>query len=127
MTDTLEEQEQQLLDEMNESDSYKGYEVTYPYQVKFSFEDDDHNTEVVIKTKSVEYFFGENETDILRQKKIADRFSKKLLSKYILKWIGDRLWTVEPDNCVLTYTGTPETRELTEEELHETEREYITV
>jgi len=112
---------------VSKDNPYKTYRVTFPYQVKFSFAEDDHNTEVTISTKSVEYYFGKNEQDVLFQKELSDRISDVGMKRHILKFIEKHLWEVEPESCELEETGKPELHLMTQEEIDETEREIISM
>ena len=112
---------------VSKDNPYQTYRVTFPYQVKFSFAEDDHNTEVIIKTKSVEYYFGKDEQDIMFQKELSDRISDVGMKKHILKFIENHLWEIEPETCELEETGKPELHLMTQEEIDETEREIISM
>ena len=111
----------------SEGNPYKVYRVTFPYTVKFSLDDDDHNTEVTISTKSVEYYFGKDEEDVLLQKELSDRISNDGLKKHITRWVEEQMWSVEPDDCELSFLGNPQLHEMTEEEIDETEREVVSM
>ena len=112
---------------VSKDNPYKTYRVTFPYQVKFSFAADDHNTEVTISTKSVEYYFGKKEQDVLFQKELSDRISDDGMAKHILKFIENHLWEIEPETCELERTGTPEIDLMTQEEIDEAEREIVSM
>ena len=116
---TIDELEQEVIDELNENPN-RMYNVIFPYQVRFLIHDndDDHPpTEVVINTHTQEYFSARNPQDVLFQKDQADQYCKEGLTKYIQKYVRDSLWYVDPEDAHLTYTGKPEVREMTQEEL----------
>ena len=106
---------------------YKFYEVRFPYSVKFSFEQDDKNTEVIINTKSIEYYFGKDKTDVLLQKELSDKISDEGMKKHILRFIEKHLWEIEPQDCEMERFGQMELKELTEEEVNGIEREIISI
>ena len=112
---------------VSKDNPYQTYRVTFPYHIKFSFEDDDHNTEVIIKTKSVEYYFGKDKQDVVFQKELSDRISDDGLKKHLLKFIEKRLYGVIPEICELRRLGKPEIEIMTQEEIDETERELISI
>ena len=119
---TLDELEQEVIDELNlefspEENPNKMYSVVFPYQVRFTIPDDQHNTEIVINTKTEEFYSGRNPQDVLFQKEQSDRYSKTAFIKHIQKYVREQLWRVEPEDAHLTYTGKPEVREMTETEL----------
>ena len=122
---TLDELEQEVIDELNlefspDENPNRMYNVIFPYQIRILIPDNDDNhppTEVVINTHSQEFFSGRNQQDVLFQKEQSDRYSKEGLIKYILKYVTDELWRVEPEDAHLTYTGKPEVTEMSETEL----------
>ena len=125
---TLDELEQEVIDELNleyspEENPNKMYSVVFPYQVRFTIPDDQHNTEVIINTKTEEFYSGRNPQDVLFQKEQSDRYSKEGLIKYIMEHIRDELWSVEPEDARLTYTGKPEVTEMSELRLAAFQRE----
>ena len=125
---TLDELEQEVIDDLNleftpDENPNRMFSVVFPYQVRFTIPDDEHNTEVIINTKTEEFFSGRNPQDVLFQKEQSDRYSKTAFIKHIQKYVRDELWRVEPEDAHLTYTGKPEVREMTESELATFERE----
>ena len=116
---TIDELEQEVIDELNENPN-RMYNVIFPYQVRFLIHDndDDHPpTEVIINTHTQEYYSARDEQDVRNQKSQADKYCKEGLTKYIQKYVRDSLWYVDPEDAHLTYTGKPEVREMTQEEL----------
>jgi len=99
------------------------FSVVFPYQVRFTIPDDGHNTEIVITTKTEEFYSGRNQQDVLFQKEQSDRYSKTAFIKHIQKYVRDELWIVEPEDANLTYTGKPEVKEMSETRLSTFQRE----
>ena len=125
---TLDELEQEVIDELNleyspEENPNKMYSVVFPYQVRFTIPDDQHNTEVIINTKTEEFYSGRNPQDVLFQKEQSDRYAKTAFIKHIQKYVRDELWRVEPEDAHLTYTGKPEVTEMSELRLSTFQRE----
>ena len=125
---TLDELEQEVIDELNleyspEENPNKMYSVVFPYQVRFTIPDDQHNTEVIINTKTEEFYSGRNPQDVLFQKEQSDRYSKTAFIKHIQKYVREELWRVEPEDTHLTYTGKPEVTEMSELRLSTFQRE----
>ena len=102
---TLDTLEQEVIDELE--NPYRPYSVIFSYEVRFTIPDDDHNTEITIRTRSEEVRFGRNEKDIFLQVEIDHRHGRDTYSKHILDWIGKRLGTMHPRECDLEYVGTP--------------------
>ena len=101
----MEKLEQEILDELE--NPYRPYRVEFPYEVRFTIPDDNHNTEITIRTRSEEVRFGRNEKDILFQVEIDHRYGRDTYSKHILDWIAKRLPSIDPRECDLEYVGTP--------------------
>ena len=68
----LDNLEQEVMDELE--NPYRPYSVIFPYEIRFTIPDDDHNTEITIRTRSEEVRFGRNEKDILFQVEIDHRY-----------------------------------------------------
>ena len=125
---TLDELEQEVIDELNleyspDENPNKMYSVVFPYQVRFTIPDDQHNTEVIINSKTEEFYSGRNPQDVLFQKEQSDRYAKTAFIKHIQKYVRDELWRVEPEDAHLTYTGKPEVTEMSELRLSTFQRE----
>ena len=125
---TLDELEQEVIDELNleyspDENPNKMYSVGFPYQVRFTIPDDQHNTEIVINTKTEEFYSGRNPQDVLFQKEQSDRYAKTAFIKHIQKYVREELWRVEPEDAHLTYTGKPEVTEMSELRLSTFQRE----
>ena len=102
---TLDTLEQEVMDELE--NPYRPYSVIFPYEVRFTIPDDDHNTEITIRTRSEEVRFGRNQKDILLQKEIDNRYGRESYSKRILEWVSKRIPNIDPRECDLEYVGTP--------------------
>ena len=102
---TLDTLEQEVLDELE--NPYRPYSFIFPYEIRFTIPDDNHNTEITIRTCSEEIRFGRNEKDILLQKELGNRYGRNTYSKHILKWLGEKLPSIDPKECDLEYVGTP--------------------
>ena len=102
---TLDTLEQEVIDELE--NPYRPYSVIFPYEVRFTIPDDNHNTEITIRTRSEEVRFGRNEKDILLQKGIDNPYGRNTYSKHILDWVSKRLPDIDPRECDLEYVGTP--------------------
>ena len=125
---TLDELEQEVIDELNleyspDENPNKMYSVVFPYQVRFTIPDDQHNTEIVINTKTEEFYSGRNPQDVLFQKDLSDRYSKTAFIKHIQKYVREQIWSVEPEDAHLTYTGKLEVTEMSETRLATFQRE----
>ena len=114
-----------MNDTKTEENPYKLYSCVFPYQVKFTIEDDGHNTEATITTKSEEFYTATNSKDVLHQKELSDKYSKDWFSKRIIKYVNNQLWNVNPEEASLEYTGEPLITKLTEEQLSTFKRELM--
>ena len=101
----LDNLEQEVMDELE--NPYRPYSVIFPYEIRFTIPDDDHNTEITIRTRSEEVRYGRNQKCILRQKELDNRYGRDTYSKHILNWVGERLPDIDPRECDLEYIGTP--------------------
>ena len=129
---TLDELEQEIIDDLNleftpDENPNKMYSVVFPYQVRFTIPDDQHNTEIVINTKTEEFYSGRNQQDVLFQKEQSDRYSKTAFIKHIQKYVREQLWKVEPEDAHLTFTGKPEVTEMSETRLATFQREIADI
>ena len=125
---TLDELEQEVIEELKleftpDENPNKMYSVVFPYQVRFTIPDDQHNTEIVINTKTEEFYSGRNPQDILFQKDMSDRYSKTAFIQHIQKYVRNELWRVKPEVAHLTYTGKPEITEMSDSRLASFQRE----
>jgi hypothetical protein len=107
-----------------EQNPFKTYKVRFPYQVRFTI-DGIKNTEIIINTKSEEFYYSRTKKYVLLMKELSDSHSDLSLPKYIINYLNENMWTVNPKNCHLTFTGNPVVSEMTEEELEEFLRENL--
>jgi hypothetical protein len=112
---------------MQKKNPYRIYSVVFPYEVRFTFPEDDHNTEIIIKTKTKEQFYGQNKEDVLLQKQLSDTHSHESYARYIKDWVSEHMWHVDLEKSSLTYTGEPEITEMTEEEISVLKKEIISL
>jgi hypothetical protein len=103
---------------------FKTYKVQFPYQVRFTI-DGIKNTEIIINTKSEEFYYSRTKKDVLLMKELSDSHSELSLAKYIINYLNENMWTVNQENCHLTFTGEPMVSEMTEKELEEFQREIL--
>ena len=125
---TLDQLEQEVIDDLNlefspDENPNRMFSVVFPYQVRFTIPDDDHNTEVIINSKTEEFYSGRNPQDVLFQKDLSDRYSKTAFIKHIQKYVREKIWSVEPEDAHLTYTGKLEVTEMSETRLATFQRE----
>ena len=113
-------------EELEGDNPFRTYKVQFAYQVKFVLEDDPE-TEIVINTKSEEFYYSRSKKDVRWQKELANNHSKLTLSKYLINYLNENLYKVEPDNCQLTFTGEHVVLEMTEEELEDFQRQIVDV
>ena len=111
-TNLINEEVKQTKD-ISTDNKLKIYEVTFPYSVKFKIPDDAHNTEVIITTKSQEFFTAHTEEECVQHKKLSDKYSKHAFSKHIKRYVLKQLDGLDADDGEVTFTGTPEFIELT--------------
>ena len=98
---------------------YKTYMIEFPYTCRFTFPEDDGNTEVIIKTRSQEVRYGSEEKDILKQKELENSHSQETYSKHIIEWVQERLLGVDVKDCSIEFTGTPKLTVMTNEEIQD--------
>ncbi len=103
------------------------YKIQFPYCVKFSLAGDNRNTHITIHTTSEEIAFARSKEDVLLEKELTDEFSKEGYIKHITNFVGKELSYSNIETCELTYTGTPDIVEMTDEELEVYRREIISL
>ena len=101
----LDNLEREVMDKLE--NPYRPNSVIFPYEVRFTIPDDNHNTEITIRTRSEEVRYGRNQKDILLQKELDNRYGRDTYSKHILNWVGERLPSIDPRECDLEYVGEP--------------------
>jgi len=105
----------------------RAYKLQFPYQVRICLAEDGNRTELTINTISEEMTFARTRKDALLQKERNDAVSKDGYTKHIVNWVADRIYRLDAVDCVFTYTGTADVKEMSDEELEEYEREVISV
>ena len=98
---------------------YRPYRVEFPYEVSFTTPQDENITEIIVKTRSEEVRFGQNERDVVLQKGIDNRYGRLTYAKHILNWISKTLPDIQPRNCDVEYLGEPIVTPMTEKEIRE--------
>ena len=101
------------------------YLIEFPYQVKLLIAGDGFRTEVLITTSSEEMTFARTKKDALFQKERSDAISKDGYIKHIIEWVADKMYKIDMNDCDLTYTGTADVDEMTDEELGFYQQEVI--
>jgi len=109
---------------MNKENPFRTLKCEFPYTVKFHLEEDP-NTEIIISTRTEEYYYAKTKKDVFQMKELGDSHSHISLPKYIIKYVDEQLWTVDPEKCDLTFTGETIIDELTEEELEDFQRRIL--
>ena len=107
-----------------EGNPFRTYKCEFPYSVRFHLEEDP-NTEITITTRSEEFYYAKTEKDVLQMKELGDSHSHISLPKYIIRFMDEQLWTVDPEKCDLTFTGESIINELTKEELEDFQRRIL--
>jgi len=119
----IEELENEVLEELG-ANPFRTFKCQFPYSVRFHLEEDP-NTEITITTRSEEFYYAKTEKEVLQMKELGDSHSHISLPKYIIKYMDEQLWTVDPEKCDLTFTGKPIINELTLEELEDFQRKIL--
>jgi len=119
--------QKQLNTNMKNKNPYQIYRVVFPYQVRFTLPDDDHNTEIIVNTKSVETYYAKDEEEVLLQKQLSDVHANESYAQHIKQFVTDKLCGVDVKDASLSYTGAPEVSKMTDEELVELKKEIISL
>ena len=90
---------------------YSTYLVQFPYSCIFTIPQDGNVTRVTIDSRSEVMRYGKNEHDIKLQMELDQAHGKATYATHILKWVGDRISTIDPREPTVTY-GTSTTIEL---------------
>jgi hypothetical protein len=101
------------------TESHSTFSVKFPYQVTFTFPDDDHNTTITIDTTSEILRYGRDEEDILLQMKLDHHHSRSTYAKHIVNWVSDRLGNINPREVNLIYGDTPTIELMTDDQIDE--------
>ena len=107
-----------------EGNPFRTYKCEFPYSIRFHLEEAP-NTEITITTRSEEFYYANTENDVLQMKELGDSHSHISPPKYIIKYMDEQLWTVDPEKCALTFTGNPIINDLTEAELEDFQRKVL--
>ena len=120
---TLDESEQEVLDELE--NPYRPYSVIFPYEVRLTIPDDNHNTEITIRTRSEQVRFGRNERDVLLQTEMDSRYGRDTYSKHILNYVYKNLPDIDPRQCDLEYVGKPTITPISHQEIKDFTEECL--
>jgi len=101
LTNTLDDLETEVMETLN--NPYRAYSVKFPYQVSFSFPDDDHHTQITILSTSEILRYGRDEQDIHHQMKMDQAHGEPTYAKHLISWISDRLGNINPREATVTY------------------------
>ena len=126
LEETIDELESEVMEGIG-ANPFKPYKLQFPYCVKFRLATDECRTEIIINTISEEMTFARSKKDVLFQKERCDAVSKEGYIKHIVNWVAQEMSRLDLDDCELSYTGTPDIMEMTEEELENYRREVISV
>ena len=126
LEETLDKLENEVMEGIGEN-PFRPYKIQFPYCVKFSLTADDRRTEITIHSISEEMAFARSKKDVLWEKERSDAISKEGYIKHIVNWVSNEMSYLNIEDCELTYTGTPDIVEMTDEELEDYRREVISV
>ena len=98
---------------------YRPYRVEFPYEVSFTTPQDENITEIIVRTRSEEVRFGQNERDVNLQKGMDNRYGRLTYAKHILGWIAETLPDIKPKDCDVEYLGEPTVTLMNDEEIRE--------
>ena len=117
LTNTLDELEAEVMKTLD--NSYRTYSVKFPYQVSFSFPDDDHHTAITIQSTSEILRYGRNEQDIHHQMELDQAHGKPTYAKHLINWISSRLSEINPREVNVTYGDEHTINLMTDEQIDE--------
>jgi len=86
-----------------------------PYKIQF------------LHSISEEMAFARSKKDVLWEKERSDAISKEGYIKHIVNWVAQEMSRMDLGECELSYTGSPDIVEMSEEELEDYRREVISV
>ncbi len=124
LNQTLDELEQEVLDDLNPSHS--PYRTITEYTCSLIIPDDEI-TEVIIKTKSAGVCFASSPEDALKQMKCDQQYSQQGYASHILRYVAENLPTIALENVEMTYTGEPIVTPMTDDELSGFQREVVSI
>ena len=111
------ELEQDVMDILD--NPYRPYRVQFPYEVSFKTPQDQNITEIVVRTRSEEVRFGQNERGVMLQKGMDNRYGRLTYAKHILNWIAETLPDIKPKDCDVEYLGEPTVTLMNDEEIRQ--------
>jgi len=117
LTNTLDELEAEVMETLD--NPYRTYSVKFPYQVSFSFPDDDHHTQITIESRSEILRYGRDEQDIHHQMELDQAHGEPTYAKHLIDWISDRLGNINPREVTVTYGTNPTIEIMTDEQIDE--------
>ena len=124
LEETLEELENEVIEGMGDN-PMRAYKLQFPYMVRFQLAEDGSRSEITITTISEEMTFARTRKDALLEKERSNAVSKDGYTKHIVNWVADKMCRMDMDICELSYTGSPDAIEMTDEELEDYAREVI--
>ena len=101
------------------TESHSTFSVKFPYQVTFTFPEDDHNTTITIESRSEILRYGRDEQDIHHQMKLDQAHGEPTYAKHIINWVSDRLGNINPREVTVTYGDNPTIELMTNEQIEE--------
>ena len=114
---TMNEPEGKVMDTIG--NPYQPYRVEFPYEVSFTTPQDQNVTKVIIRTRSEEVRYGQNERDVMLQKGVDNRYGRLTYAKHILNWIAETLSDIQPKDCEVEYLDEPTVSPMNEKEIRE--------
>ena len=117
LTHLLGDLETEVMETLN--NPYRTYSVQFPYSVSFGFPDDDHHTKITIESRSEILRYGRDEHDIHHQMELDQAHGRPTYAKHLIKWIGDRLWNIDPREVTVAYGDDHTIKLMTDEEIDE--------
>ena len=126
LEETLDKLENEVMEGIGEN-PFRPYKIQFPYSVQFSLIADDRRTEITIHSISEEMAFARSKKDVLWEKERGDAISKEGYIKHIVDWVAQEMSRMDLGECELSYTGSPDIVEMSEEELEDYRREVISV
>ena len=104
---------------------YKMYDVAFPYIVSFVLEDE--HTEVTIKTKSSEKYFGASIEDVTKQKEMSDKHSVGTWAKYMVNHLREKLYDLDINDVVVDFGTDYDIKEMTDAEIKRFQRQVVDI
>ena len=117
LTQTLGELETEVTETLE--NPYRTYSVKFPYQVSFSFPDDDHHTAITIQSTSEILRYGRDQQNVEHQMELDQAHGRPTYAKHLINWISDRLWNIDPREVTVTYGANPTVEIMTDEQIDE--------